>query len=313
MTAPTQTLVSPFGKYRVQSEPRPIPPHLMRFDLRGVSASGKSSLVATIGPRCMVLDFENKHGTLKIDGPRSQWFVPRNLAEVDSFIMDVLAEADKPNRSLDMVVFDTSNEFISGFLRPGMTDLLKANGKTVSPLEDVCDYGSGGGKGSKGWDLVNRRFASYMQRLQIAGYGWGMVGHLKEETFTVNVGGQQQERVRLSPILNPGIANSIERLRLVTAQVFRRESAVPKTKTITVGGVKKEVPDGATLQTEYLLTFDGLEQGATGLGGTVAVSGTYKLPASGAWESVMVAAYNAGLERRGMAPSGGAANSGQKG
>lgn len=295
-----QVIKSPYGKFAIKTAQDAQPPHLMRFFGTGATNSGKSHLVASIGPRCLVIDIEDKHRLIDFPG-RSAYYVPRTMQELDSLLLDILADGPKANRPYDMIVWDTADEFIP-FVIEGMTRMMKDGGLKLPEFGDATDYGSGGGKGSKGWKLVNDRFASYLRRTQQAGYGWGMVSHLKEETVTVVEGGKMVERTRLSPMLNPGILRPVLSLSLVKFQTFTRVVSRPTTRKLVVQGVEKTVAGEPVVETEFALTYDSKEQGAVGLGGNIPLRGTYQLPKYTGWKDAVVAPYIQALTER--APTG---------
>lgn len=298
----TQVIKSPYGRFAIKSAEDAQPAHLMRFFGTGATNSGKSHLVASIGPRCLVIDIEDKHRL--IDFPnRSAYFVPKNLEEMDALFLEVIADGKKADRPYDMIVWDTADELIP-FVVEGMTKMMKDNKLNIPAFGDATDYGSGGGKGSKGWKLVNDRFANYLRRAQQAGYGWGLVSHLKEETVVVQEGGKPVERTRLTPMLNPGILRPVLSLSLVKFQTFVRTVSIPTTRTIKVNNVDKEVPGEPRTETQFALTFDAKEQGAVGLGGNIPLSGTYTLPQYTGWNDVMVTQYNLALQKRAPVPQG---------
>ena len=302
MAVATQTIKSPYGRFAIRTAEDAQPAHLMRFFGTGATNTGKSHLLASIGPRCLIIDIEDKHRL--IDFPqRSAYFVPKNLAEMDALFLDIVADGPKPNRPYDMIVWDTADELIP-FVVEGMTKLMVDNGLKIPAFGDATDYGSGGGKGSKGWKLVNDRFASYMRRAQQAGYGWGMVSHLKEEVVSVLEGGKMVERSRLTPMLNPGILRPVQSLSLVKFQTFVRSVSTPTTRIVKIHGVDKTLAGDPVVSEEFALTFDARERGAVGLGGNLPLSGTFTVPKYTGWNDVMVAQYNLALQRRAPVPQG---------
>lgn len=296
---PTQEIRSPYGRFAIKTLQDAQPAHLIRFFGTGATNSGKSHLAASIGPRCLVIDIEDKHRLIDFPG-RSAYYVPKNMQDLDSLMLDILADGPKATRPYDMIVWDTADEFIP-FVIEGMTKMMKDGGLKLPEFGDATDFGSGGGKGSKGWKLVNDRFASYLRRTQQAGYGWGMVSHLKEETVTAIEGGKLVERTRLAPMLNPGILRPVLSLSLVKFQTFTRIISKPTTRTLKVGGVDKVVAGDPLVETEFALTFDSKEQGAVGLGGNIPLTGTFTLPKYTGWNDVIVTQYNLALSKR--APS----------
>lgn len=296
MSVPTQTIVSPYGKYGVMATENAPPSNLLKWFGKGLTVSGKSHLAASIGPRCLVIDFEDKHRLINFPG-RSQYMVPANLEKLDELIMAVIADGPKPNRSLDMVVFDTADEMVP-FIREGMTKAMKDHGLPIPKFGDVVDYGTSA-KGGRGWDLVNTRFASYLRKIAYAGYGWGVLTHLKEETYTINEGGKPKEKTRQVPMLNAGVLRPIESLALVRFQTFVRQ--VGKTEMIvTRTGAK--IPGETKMVPEYLLTYDDIERGAVGLGANVPMSGTYPLPLYTGWQDAVASPYTQALSKRAKAP-----------
>ena len=297
----SQVISSPYGNFKVRAAENAPPAHLMRFFGTGATNSGKSHFVSSIGKRCLVIDFEDKHRY--IDFPdRAPYYVPASLSELDGLIQAMLADGPKTTRPYDMVVFDTADEMIP-FVIDGMTKMMKDNGLTLPAYGDATDYGSGGGKGSKGWKLVNDRFSSYLRRLTMAGYGWGLVSHLKEETVSLIEAGRQVERSRLVPMLNPGILRPVQSLSIVKFQTFVRRVSTPTSKDLILPGGKTIKTSGEPIVSDqFAITFDSKEQGAVGLGGNLPLKGTFTLPKFNGWSEVMVPQYNQALSQRAKAP-----------
>lgn len=217
----TQTLTTKDGAvvpsflsgFNVESGASPPPFHRLRIYLLGLPGSGKTTLSASMADTLYV-DPEDSHRF--VVGSRSMRCAPADGAQADALINKLCSmRSCAPGNPLRHVVIDTAESFLSHMI-PWMTTTYNAGRDPGKHIEDIREYGQKGA----GWAKVNEQFLSYLRRLYAAGYGWTVVGHLKEIILTLPGGGSS---VVLRALVNDGIMGGLYRDAQFVGMIRPRE------------------------------------------------------------------------------------------
>lgn len=175
----------------------------------GEIRTGKTGLLTSI-PRCLILDFEDK---VQFVGRQDLNYVS-GLTKLEAIrdLVKWLCAQPPGSREFDTVAFDTLDELMYSVIMPEMTSHYKSIGKLKSEWEDITDFASGGGKGSKGWSIVVDEALKLILSLKQAGYGVVLVCHLKERTSTIPDGkGNFVEVTTKKPAIPPSLTEALRR------------------------------------------------------------------------------------------------------
>lgn len=207
--APKAKLVMNVPGLKLVTQSKPGPFEQTRWVIMGSFKSGKSTTAASF-PGTVVIDFEDKLQFVPDQFLTGLGFVvPSSLKSVEDFVTWLDAEKKRLGDKfpVKMVAFDT----MTSWMRMAEHDLTmkhikpeeRATGKTIK------DFGAGGGKGSKGWDLLTNTPLNVLQAVKMLGIGWIVTVHLKETTITRVENGKPVEVQALVPMLNPGLRDQL--------------------------------------------------------------------------------------------------------
>lgn len=254
----------------------PVPWWLNRFIWIGASKTGKSTVLGSMPDGCH-LDIEGKaHSVpgrlatripigqfLIDDGVPDKAAVNAEIRRLDKAMFQLQEDAKSGRRKFKHVVFDSVDK---------LQELVIADLSDAS--KDIREKYSDGG----GISRVVEKVLSYPRKVYSWGYGWSIVTHSKTE---VDADGMQYERAACYPSLLGGAVNDAEYILVVARQ--KQDKLDPTAKT--------------RLENFVIRCQLGKGQNAIyPVGGCVPLPAEMVCPPIGAFTSVLIPAYERGVE-----------------
>lgn len=227
------------------NECRPPPLSRSRIVLTGDSKVGKTALLLSL-PRLLLIDLEG--GAHSLPGVRGHYvwcpaytdreITPhmravakaqgRMMASLETVHRTLLNDAKAGSYSFDLVAYDSGDQ---------LQDLSIKQLSAEKACEDIREY-KAGAKGSGGWSLVHQRCMSFLRAVHLAGYGWAITCHTKQQ-FTAD--GSVKYRQAIAPGWTSMLKAEAEHLWLIT----RSKQYNPVTKTSETAVFVESKPGGA--------------------------------------------------------------------
>lgn len=257
----------------------PRPPEGLRFFLVGPAGEGKSTFLASTSDT-LILDFEI--GVDAIPGARATRVVIGNYKHYEQMLDKLVADAEAKKRHYKRVGIDTGDEWMH---------MIAGQLTAEHKCEDITEYGSKG----HGWGLIRNRCWAGIQRLQMAGYSWTVVGHLTERTVTDPT--NRQDITVIRPVMFDSLAKQILRNSDFHTTIWRSITSEQEMEEITVAGRKITKPKKEMkvvkkwfFDCRTLANRQGKERGVP------TMKEKFEIPLIGGWDK-FVEEYNLAIEK----------------
>jgi hypothetical protein len=164
----------------------------LRLWVEGPIGEGKTTFNAGI-PKQLILDFEG--GACAVEGGQSVPIFISNYGQYEAITRKLVDDAKEGKQYWSRIGFDTVDLWV---------EMIKIQLETEKKCEDITEYGREG----KGYNLIFNQIIGKLRELELSGYTWSVVGHLKMKQETDPVTGQTVTRPR--PSVYPSIAGRIK-------------------------------------------------------------------------------------------------------
>ncbi len=156
-------------------------------------------------------------------------------------IAKLLEDAKANKRKFKRVTWDTGDEWVN---------MLASQLAAEHGVDDIAEYGSKGA----GWRLLATRCWNDIQAIQMAGYSWTIVGHLKEKTIMHP--GTKKDMTVLRPVMFPTITDRILSNADFYTTIWMEAKTDVEMETIVVKGTKIRRPKKGDERTVETYWFD---------------------------------------------------------
>ena len=246
---------------------KPREPEDLRFLLLSRWGEGKTTFVSSI-PDCLLLDIEG--GAHSIPHGIATRIAIRSMEHYHNVVQRIIDDGKAGNQKFKRIVIDTGDELLSYY------SLEISKEKKVEAIEEYGQKGAG-------WAILRRRFVHDLDAITLAGYSWGLVGHLQEKTVSrPRKGGATQEVTVFREVMIPSIAATIRRKTDYVFTVVRYPKTVTEKKPVTVKGIST-TRSVTTTRDCYELSVAGTEDVPLRGKGRVPITANIVLPEKGGW------------------------------
>ena len=221
-------------------EYQPAPPGRLRLFLTGKVGVGKTRFV-TSKPRNVVFDFERAASY----NPNPQAYVFPCAMGHDKFteFYEKLVGLGPDKSGVDGVTFDTADAWLD-FEEQALCEELTTKDRIVT---NIGEYGQKGA----GWSRLYKRLRTRLRRLEDAGFGWIVTGHVREQSIT-RPDGSEVTVVRAS--VPPGLVSMLFSYADIIGNIARERRSEKRVKMVTLpNGRVVERPDGVVTTEKYVL------------------------------------------------------------
>lgn len=212
----------------------PTPFNLLRLFIVGPVNSGKTTFVAS-NPDAYVLDAENR--VREVVKGKATYFNLNNIPEYLSLISELCKDGASNNKPCKHVVIDTLDAFCNQAI-PFLSE-TRNNGK------DIRDMAQG-----KGWFILKDFIIGILRDLTLAGYGWTVTGHVREENrYAENEPATTVYRPNIAPSL---IADLHQACHLL-GSLLKDEAPIYEEQVLAGGKIRRQKEVGR--KTRFILSL----------------------------------------------------------
>ena len=206
----------------VETGYKPLSPEALRFYLLGPRFGGKTTFISG-RPRTLILDYESGAWGVPTQFQRAHRR-PIQDVQTQSLILDRLKlDAKSSTRPYDHIAFDTADAWVDICAKYLATTYRTATWRG----DDIRQWGVKGA----GYSILTDYCWGILSALTSQGYGWTVLGHIKEKEITVN----GKELTITRPVLYDMFSSILSRSADVVSTIEPVTIQVPNFKIITTG------------------------------------------------------------------------------